>query len=164
MTKSDPELIVDLISSALGDKNRNKKIFLNEPDFSGSNANSYVNSCIDTGWVSTAGDFVSRFESELESFTGASKAIAVTNGTVALRLALYLVGVRNGDEVLVPPLSFVATCNAISHLGATPHFIDIDRKNLGMDPACLDNHLNQISDFIEPFLNIYYFFQTIFFY
>ena len=61
-----------------------------------------MNSCINTGWVSTAGEFVSRFETKLASFTGAKKAVAVTNGTVALRLALYLVGVRNGDEVLVP--------------------------------------------------------------
>ena len=60
------------------------------------------------------------------SGTGASHVVAVTNGTVALRLALHLVGVQPGDEVLIPPLSFVATANAVAHLGAFPHFIDVD--------------------------------------
>ena len=76
--------------------------------------------CLDTGWVSTAGHWVKRFEQELAVATGAPYAVAVSNGTVALRLALHLVGVGRGDEVLLPPLSFVATANAISHLGAFP--------------------------------------------
>ena len=88
--------------------------------------------------------FVDEFEIKLAFFTGAKNAIALTNGTVALRLALFLVGVKQEDEVLVPPLSFVATCNAISHLGAFPHFIDIENKTFGMDPICLHKHLKKI--------------------
>ena len=84
--------------------------------------------------MSTAGQWVSRFEQELISLTGASYAVAVTNGTVALRLALHLVGVA-WDEVLLPPLSFVATANAVAHLGAVPHFVDIESSTLAMDPS-----------------------------
>ena len=91
--------------------------------------------CLDTGWVSTAGKWVNRFEHELASATGAAHAVAVTNGTVALRLALHVVGVMPGDEVLLPPLSFVATANAVAHLGAVPHFVDVDPITLAMDPS-----------------------------
>ena len=87
---------------------------------------------------------MSRFEQHLVSATGAGHAVAVTNGTVALRLALHLVGVRPGDEVLLPPLSFVATANAVSHLGALPHFVDIDPTTLAMDPIALTGRLEQV--------------------
>jgi len=143
MSKSDYD-ISRLIFKALNHKDKNKKIYLHEPDFRGSNAFKYANECIESGWVSSVGKFVDEFEIKLASFTGAKNAIALTNGTVALRLALFLVGVKQEDEVLVPPLSFVATCNAISHLGAIPHFIDIENKTFGMDPICLHNHLKKI--------------------
>ena len=71
----------------------------------------------------------------------------MANGTVALRLALYLIGVRESHEVLIPPLSFVATANAVSHLGATPHFIDIESDTLGMCPLALEKRLHQIAFF-----------------
>ena len=102
--------------------------------------------CLDTGWVSTAGQWVSRFEQELVSATGAAHAVAVTNGTVALRLALHLVGVEPGDEVLLPPLSFVATANSVAHLGAVPHFVDIDPISLAMDPYALAERLEQVAE------------------
>ena len=104
----------------------------------------YVKDCIEI-WVSSSGKWVSRFENLLSDFTGAKHVIAVSNGTVALRLALYLVGVRADDEVLIPPMSFVATANSISHLGANPHFIDIDKESLGMYPVALDKRLNEIA-------------------
>ena len=101
---------------------------------------------MDTGWVSSGGQWVTRFEQELCHRTGARYAVAVTNGTVALRLALHLAGVGIGDEVLLPPLSFVATANAIHHLGAFPHFIDIEPGTLGMCPDALSERLESIAE------------------
>ena len=72
-------------------------------------------------------------------------AIAVNNGTVAIRLMLYVAGVREGDEVLILPLSFVATANAVSHLNATPHFIDIEKNTWEMCPKSLKNRLDEIA-------------------
>ena len=120
-------------------------IYLHEPNFSGTNALNYLKDCIDTGWVSSAGEWVSKFEKSISKHTGVKNAIAVSNGTNALRLSLFVLGVRSNDEVLIPPLSFVATANAVSHLGAHPHFIDIESKSLGLCPIALENRLNQIA-------------------
>ena len=119
---------------------------MHEPDFSGTQAWAYVKDCLDTGWVSTVGHWVSRFEQELCAFTGASHAVAVTNGTVALRLALHLLGVGAFDEVLLPPLSFVATANAVAHLGAVPHFVDIETSTLSLCPQALTDRLELIAE------------------
>ena len=121
-------------------------IALHEPDFRGTQSWDYVRDCLDTGWVSTAGQWVSRFEQELCSRTGAQHAVAVTNGTVALRLALHLVGVQAGDEVLLPPLTFVATANAVSHLGAIPHFVDVEPRSLGLGPVALTARLEAVAE------------------
>lgn len=120
-------------------------IGLHEPEFGGSEW-AYVKECLDTGWVSTAGSFVGRFEDQLVDLTGARHAIAVVNGTAALHLALLLAGVRPGDEVLVPALSFVATANAVAHAGAIPHFVDSDPATLGLDPLALQLHLARLAD------------------
>ena len=69
-----------------------------------------------------------------------------------MRLALHLVGVRHGDEVLLPPLSFVATANAISHLGAVPHFVDVESKSLGLCPAALTAHLETVAEKREGYV------------
>jgi len=129
--------ILEALQQVCGHASPDRPMALHEPDFSGTQAWAYVRDCLDSGWVSTAGQWVSRFEHELCARTGAGHAVAVTNGTVALRLALHLVGVEAGDEVLLPPLSFVATANAVAHLGATPHFVDVERGCLGMDPVAL---------------------------
>lgn len=139
------EAILEAINQVVGPCSSEQPIALHEPDFNGTNAWLYLKDCLDTGWVSTSGKWVTRFEQELSSVTGARDVIAVSNGTVALRLALYLVGVRPGDEVLLPPLSFVATANAVSHLGAVPHFVDIDPTTLAMDPLALSKRLEQVS-------------------
>ena len=106
------------IQQVVGTSSPSQPVALHEPDFQGTEAWTYVKDCLDTGWVSTAGKWVNRFEQELAAVTGASHVVAVTNGTIALRLALHLVGVESGDEVFIPPLSFVATANAVAHLGA----------------------------------------------
>ena len=105
----------------------------------------YIKECLDSNWVSSSGKWVKKFEDSIISFTGAHYAIAVSNGTDALRLALHLIGVCRDEEVIVPSLSFVGTCNAISHLGGIPHFVDIEKTSLGMDPISLGEHLEKIA-------------------
>ena len=123
--------LIDKINliAASSDKN---KIAVHEPDFINTNALNYVSECILSGWVSSAGKFVNQFEDSICRYTGSKYAIAVSNGTVALRLALFIIGVKREEEVILPPLSFVATANAISHLGAIPHFVDIEKERLGI--------------------------------
>jgi perosamine synthetase len=116
---------------------------LHEPEFAGREWD-YVKDCIDTGWVSSAGVYVDRFESDLAVVTGAKHAVAVVNGTAALHLALLLVGVRPEDEVIVPTLTFVATANAVAYCGAVPHFADASFATLALDADRLDQHLNYI--------------------
>ena len=119
-------------------------IFTHEPSFKGTNAYKYIKDCLDTAWVSSSGQWVSKFEDLIKEFTGSNYVIAVSNGTVALRLALHVIGVRENNEVLIPPLSFVATANAVSHLGAIPHFVDIEPYSFGMCPEALEKRLEQI--------------------
>ena len=116
---------------------------LHEPVFQG-NEWAYVKECIDSGWVSSAGKYVDRFEEMLAEYTGVRRAVAVVNGTAALHIALKLAGVERGDEVLVPALTFVATANAVSYCGAVPHFIDSEERTLGVDPGKLDKYLGEI--------------------
>ena len=123
-------------------------IALHEPEFEG-NEWQYVKECIDTGWVSSVGSFVDRFERDLAAFTGAACAVATSNGTSALHVCLMLAGVQQGDEVLMPALTFVATANAVSYLGATPHFIDSEDRSFGPDAARLDDYLREIAEVVD---------------
>ena len=91
--------------------------------------------------VSSVGSYVDRFERMLEEYTGAKHAVAVVNGTAGLHIALRLAGVQPGDEVLVPTLTFVASANAVTYCGATPHFVDSEEETLGMDPGKLAEYL-----------------------
>jgi len=138
--------ILEAIRHVVGRSSTEQPIALHEPDFRGTAAWAYVKDCLDTGWVSTSGQWVGRFEQQLASVTGAAHAVAVTNGTVALRLALHLVGVGPGDEVLLSPLSFVATANAVAHLGAVPHFVDVESTTFATDPAALAERLKQVAE------------------
>lgn len=140
------ESVLEAIQQVLGFSSKEHPIGLHVPDFRGTQAWAYVKDCLDTGWVSTAGGWVSRFEQQLCAITGAGHAVAVSNGTVALRLALHLVGVGPGDEVLLPPLSFVATANAVAHLGAVPHFVDVEPSALGLCPAALAARLEAVAE------------------
>jgi perosamine synthetase len=118
---------------------------LHEPCFKG-NEQLYVEECIASTFVSSAGKFVDRFERELSDFTGARRAVALVNGTAALQVALQLAGVERGDEVLVPSLTFVATANAVHYLGATPHFVDCEPNTLGLDPFALKEWVRHIAE------------------
>lgn len=117
---------------------------LHEPEFAGREW-AYVKDCIDTGWVSSVGQYVDDFEAYLVEYTGAPHAVAVVNGTAALHLALRLAGVQAGEEVIVPALSFVATANAVTHCGAVPHFVDSSMETLGLDPVALAEYLAQVA-------------------
>ncbi len=105
----------------------------------------YLKDCLDTGWVSSAGSYVTRFEEELARITGCKRAVAVVNGTAALQVCLLLAGVQTGDEVLCPSLTFVATANAIRHAGGMPHFVDVDPQRLGLSPQALENRLKHVA-------------------
>lgn len=118
---------------------------LHEPSFAG-NEWAYVKECLDTGWVSSVGKFVDRFEQQLADYTGVKRAVAVVNGTAALHVCLRLVGVEQGDEVLMPALTFIATANAVSYCGAIPHFVDSEERTLGLDPAKLADYLADIAE------------------
>lgn len=135
------DAVVAAVRSVLGPGE--KFIALHEPEFAGREWE-YVKDCIDTGWVSSAGAYVDRFERDLAAYTGAKHAVAVVNGTAALHLALLLAGVKPGDEVVVPTLTFVATANAVSQAGALPHLADVRMPALGLDAEKLDRHLTDI--------------------
>jgi aminotransferase in exopolysaccharide biosynthesis len=110
---------------------------LHAPHFVG-NEKKYLNECIDSTFVSSVGPFVDRFEAWMREYTGAKYAIAVVNGTAALHLSLQLAGVQRDELVVTQALSFIATCNAISYIGAEPCFVDVDQQTLGMSAAALE--------------------------
>ncbi len=95
----------------------------------------YVLDCVESGWISSLGEYVGRFEREFARFVEADHGVATSNGTTALHLALASLGLGPGDEVLVPDLTFVATANAVRYTGATPVFVDVDPGTWTMDPA-----------------------------
>lgn len=118
---------------------------LHEPEFLGHEWDK-VKDCLDSTFVSSVGQYVDSFEAMLAEYTGAKYAVAVVNGTAALHIALLLAGVRPGDEVLVPSLSFVATANAVAHCGAIPHFLDSDLVTLGIDAHVLRDYIKECSE------------------
>lgn len=146
MRQNQPSVItiVEKLKSCLPDEHG--KIGLHEPQFAGQEW-AYLKECMDTGWVSSVGKFVDLFEKQLAEFTGVKRAIAVANGTSALHICLKLAGVEQGDEVLVPALSFVASANAIAHAGGVPHFVDSEERTLGLNPFKLEQYLNEITIF-----------------
>ncbi|BBI64340.1 hypothetical protein HSBAA_56460 [Vreelandella sulfidaeris] len=93
--------------------------------------------------MSSVGAFVDRFEQDIATYTSSPKAVATVNGTAALHVALKLAGVEPGDYVITQPLTFVATCNAITYCGATPIFVDVDFHTLGLSPSALASWLEE---------------------
>ena len=102
-----------------------------------------VMDCLDSSFVSSVGQYVDQFESEIKSFTGAEYAVATVNGTAALHTALHLLGVTYNHEVICQPFTFIATTNAISYCGAFPVFVDIEQDYLSLCPAKLRSFLEQ---------------------
>ena len=138
------EFINDLvkdIKSVASPFDTNKSLVVHEPNFNNTRAHEYLMDCISSGWVSTAGGWVEKFEQKICEITKSNFAVAITNGTDALRLALFILGVEPNDEVLVPSLTFVGTVNAISHLGGIPNFIDVEKDKYCVCPKKLENYL-----------------------
>lgn len=115
---------------------------LHAPYFGG-NEKKYLLDTIDSTFVSSVGAYVNRFEEMMAEITGAKYAIATTNGTSALHLAMVVAGVSAGDEVITQPLTFVATANAIAHCHATPVFVDVDKDTMGLSPDSLAAFLKE---------------------
>ena len=130
---------IDFIHDLYGTKDF---VPLSVPKFIG-NEKKYLNECIDTTFVSSVGKFVDRFENDMAAYTGAKKAVVCVSGTNALHMAMMLVGVERNDEVLTQSLTFIATCNAISYIGAHPVFIDVDKTTMGLSPDALKNWLTK---------------------
>lgn len=126
------DALLDLIQGMFGAS----PIPLHRPVFVG-NECTYLAEAIDSNFVSSVGARVGEFEHRIGTFTGCSRAVATVNGTAALHIALLVAGVRPGDEVLSQALTFVATCNAISYIGARPVFVDVDENTMGMSPQAL---------------------------
>ena len=130
--------LIDFIQDIYQSK---EPIPLHAPSFIGKEKE-YVDSTIESTFVSSVGQYVDQFEQQIEEFTGAKKAIATVNGTAALHTALYMAGVRADDLVITQALTFVATCNALYHMGAEPVFVDVSKKSLGLCPRAAGEYLN----------------------
>ncbi|MCK8064983.1 LegC family aminotransferase [Vibrio sp. 1CM7H] len=120
----------------------NEFIPLHSPKFDG-NEKSYVMETIESTFVSSVGKFVDDFERKIEAYTGTAKAVATVNGTAALHAALYMADVQRGDLVITQALTFVATCNALYHMGAEPIFLDVSPVSLGLCPKAVDAFLEE---------------------
>ncbi|HUP80239.1 MAG TPA: LegC family aminotransferase [Pirellula sp.] len=135
------QMILEAVTEAIGPAR--EQVLLHRPYFPPT-AWQYVKECLDTGWVSSAGSYVTKFEQLLAQTTGCKRAVATVNGTAALEICLRLVGVKAGEEVICPSLSFIATANAISHCSAMPHFVDVSLDRLSICPQALEKRLNEI--------------------
>lgn len=124
---------------------------LSTPLLSG-NEREYVLDCIDTGWISSVGKYVDMFESAFANYVGADGAVAASCGTAALHLALVACGVKPGDLVIVPTLTFIAPVNAITYVGASPLFIDCEAGSFGLCPAATARFIDEECSFNDGLL------------
>lgn len=136
---ADYKKAIDFIKSVYGNQEFTP---LAVPKFIG-NEKKYLEECIDTTFVSSVGKFVDRFEEDMAKYTGAKKAVVCVSGTNALHMSLMLVGVERDDEVLTQALTFIATCNALSYIGAHPVFLDVDRSTMGLSPDAMKEWLSK---------------------
>lgn len=121
---------------------------LHVPHFAG-NEKKYLLDTIDSTFVSSVGAYVDQFESMMQAITQTQKTVAVVNGTAGIQVALRLVGVKSGDEVLTQALTFVATANAIAYQNATPVFLDVDLDTMGLSPKAVAKFLEEFGDLRE---------------
>ena len=133
--------ILSLVRQSISKK---KSYELHNPYFSKDEI-TLLNDCVKSSYVATSGKYIDLFEKKLKKITKSKDVVTVLNGTVALKICLKILGIQNGDEVLVPSLTFVGTVNAIKHAGGTPHFIDTDINTLGIDNNKLKKYIKQIS-------------------
>jgi len=133
-------MIEDFVSLVRDTYSTNEFIPLHAPTFSGREKELVLDTLAST-FVSSVGKYVDQFENNIRAYTNAGAAIATMNGTAALHAAMYCAGVTRGDLVVTQSLTFVATCNAISYLGADPVFVDVSDDSLGMCPTSLESFL-----------------------
>lgn len=145
MVKCKMQKIVDFIQDTFKTK---EFIPLHEPRFIGKEKE-YLNDCIDSTFVSSVGKYVDQFEEEFAKKVGSKYAIATVNGTAALHISLLLCNVKAEDEVITQPLTFIATCNAISYIGAQPIFVDVDLDTMGLSPSSLKEFLEKNCEVIN---------------
>ncbi len=126
-----------------------KRISIANPVFNG-NEKKYLDECIDTGWVSANGRFINEFEKKFAEFCGTKYAISCSNGTVTLHLLMLALGIRPGDEVIMPDLTYIATANAVRYCGGKPVFIDSRKDTFNMDPAKIEEKINVHTKAIMP--------------
>jgi len=136
--------LVDLATYA-----RYHQIPLINPVFDG-NELEYVTDCINSGWISSQGKYVVRFEEQFGHYVDNPNTLAVSNGTVALHLALVALGIGPGDEVLVPNLTFAASVNAVLYVGATPVLVDVDPLTMAIDVNLASSAITDRTKAIMP--------------
>jgi aminotransferase in exopolysaccharide biosynthesis len=120
----------------------NEFIALHEPSFNG-NELSYITKAVNSTYVSSVGKFVDEFEKGIERYTASPGAVSTVNGTAALHTSMYVAGVKAGEAVITQALTFVATCNAIYHMGAHPVFVDVSKSTMGLCPKALEFFLKE---------------------
>lgn len=126
-----------------------KRISIANPVFNG-NEKKYLNECIDTGWVSANGRFVTEFENKFAEYCGSKYAISCSNGTVSLHLILLAMGIGEGDEVIMPTLTYIATANTVKYCGAKPVFVDSDEDTFNIDPKKIEEKITSKTKAIMP--------------
>ena len=136
------------LKSVVGKKSK----LLHKPYLLKGNEKKYLNECIDSSFVSTSGGkFIERFEKKIKNLTKSKYVISVVNGTSGLHLAIKAIGVMENEEILVPSLTFVGTCNAIIYSNAIPHFVDSSLKTYGIDHDKLDKYLSNNTKIINGY-------------
>ena len=141
---------IDKIIKAIQKVTGTKKTSLHEPWFNNLEIK-YLTKSIKYNSVSTYGNETIKFENEIKKFTGAKYAIALINGSTALYLSLYLLGINRNTEVLIPSLNYIASANAVVQLGGAPHFIDVEEDTLGPNVKSLDLYLSKKCKIINGF-------------
>ncbi|MBI2143120.1 DegT/DnrJ/EryC1/StrS aminotransferase family protein, partial [Candidatus Woesearchaeota archaeon] len=126
-----------------------KSIPVSEPFLNGNEEN-YVLECVRSSWISSLGKFIPQFEEGFAKFCSSKYGVAVMNGTVALQLALAALGIKEGDEVIVPDLTFVATANAVKYLGAKPVFVDSEIETWNIDTGKIASAITKKTKAIIP--------------
>ena len=126
-----------------------KRINMAEPVFNG-NEKMYLNECVDTGWVSANGRFVSGFEEKFADFCGTKYAISCSNGTVSLHVCLMGLGIGPNDEVIMPALTYIATANSVKYCGAKPVFVDSEYETFNIDPSKIEEKITEHTKAIMP--------------
>jgi perosamine synthetase len=123
-------------------------LLLSSPNISG-NEWTYVKDCLDTGWVSSVGAYVTKFENTLAEFSGTKYGVATSSGTTALHISLLLAGVKRRDYIIVPNLTFIASLNSIKYTGADPILMDVDPQTWQMDLGLLETFLETETDIVK---------------